>query len=156
MRAIAEELVGAAVARREVDLVEALTYPLPVVVIAEIIGIPAEDRAQFKEWSDVAVENLGAVFMGPLPPERIARQRQVRMAMEEYFRGLVDERRRQPREDLLSGLVAAELEGSRLTFDELLAMLDDMLEETGGPLTPAETRKIDRDLGLTRRRRTKR
>ena len=123
MRAIADELVTAAVARGKVDLVEALTYPLPVVVIAEIIGIPAEDRAQFKEWSDAAVENLGAVFMGPLPPERIARQRQVRVAMEAYFRVLVEERRRRPREDLLSGLVAAELEGSRLSFDELLAML---------------------------------
>jgi cytochrome P450 len=123
MREIAEELVAAAVARGDVDLVEALTYPLPVIVIAEIIGIPAEDRAQFKEWSDAAVENLGAVFMGPLPPERIARQRQVRVAMEEYFRGLVEDRRHRPREDLLSGLVAAELEGSRLSFDELLAML---------------------------------
>ncbi len=123
MNEIAEELVDAAVARGRADLVQALTYPLPVIVIAEIMGIPVEDRAQFKEWSDVAVENLGAVFMGPLPPERIARQRAVRAAMEEYFRGLVEERRRRPREDLLSGLVAAELEGSRLDFDELLAML---------------------------------
>src|SRR5437867_11656203 len=61
--------------------------------------------------------------MGPLPPEKIARQRRVRVEMQDYFRGLVDERRRRPREDLLSGLVAAEIEGSRLSFDELLAML---------------------------------
>jgi len=123
MNAIAAELVEAAVARGRVDLVEALTYPLPVVVIAEIIGIPAEDRAQFKVWSDAAVENLGAVFMGPLPPEKIASQRRVRVEMEDYFRRLVDERRRRPSEDLLSGLVAAEVEGSRLSFDELIAML---------------------------------
>jgi cytochrome P450 len=123
MNEIAEELVDAAVARGQVDLVQALTYPLPVTVIAEIIGIPVEDRAQFKEWSDAAVENLGAVFMAPLPPERIAQQRRVRLAMQDYFRELVEERRRRPREDLLSGLVAAELEGSRLSFDELLAML---------------------------------
>jgi len=123
MNAIAEELVDAALARGRVDLVEALTYPLPVIVIAEIIGIPAEDRGQFKVWSDTAVENLGAVFMGPLPPEQIARQRQVRVEMQEYFRRLVDERRRRPQEDMLSGLVAAEVEGSRLSFDELIAML---------------------------------
>ncbi|TMA51150.1 MAG: cytochrome P450, partial [Deltaproteobacteria bacterium] len=123
MNEIAEELVQAALARGRVDLVEALSYPLPVIVIAEIIGIPAEDRAQFKEWSDAAVENLGAVFMGPLPPEQIARQRRVRVEMQDYFRRLVEERRRRPREDLLSGLVAAEVEGSRLSFDELIAML---------------------------------
>src|SRR5216110_672307 len=64
MNEIAEELVNAALACGRVDLVEALTYPLPVIVIAEIIGIPAEDRGQFKVWSDTAVENLGAVFMG--------------------------------------------------------------------------------------------
>src|SRR5207253_10907259 len=74
-------------------------------------------------WSDTAVENLGAVFMGPLPPGQIARQRQVRVEMQEYFRRLVDERRRRPQEDMLSGLVAAEVEGSRLSFDELIAML---------------------------------
>jgi len=123
MNEIAEELVNAALACGRVDLVEALTYPLPVIVIAEIIGIPTEDHARFKVWSDAAVENLGAVFMGPLPPEKIARQRRVRVEMQDYFRGLVDERRRRPREDLLSGLVAAEIEGSRLSFDELLAML---------------------------------
>src|SRR5439155_293501 len=59
IEAIAHELLAAALARREVDLVEALTYPLPVVVIAELIGVPVEDRARFKAWSD-AIEALRA------------------------------------------------------------------------------------------------
>lgn len=123
MTALAEELVDAALAARRVDLVHALTYPLPVTIIAEMIGVPAEDRAQFKDWSDKAVENLGVVFLGPLPPERIAEQRRLIGEMNDYFARLADERRARPTDDLLSGLVAAEVEGSRLSFRELLAML---------------------------------
>src|SRR5437867_3341037 len=68
IEAIAHELLDAALARREVDLVEALTYPLPVVVIAELIGVPAEDRARFKVWSDAIVAPLGTVFFEVAPP----------------------------------------------------------------------------------------
>ena len=59
METIAHELLDQALARRRVDLVQALTYPLPVIVIADMIGIPAEDREQFKEWSDGLIENFG-------------------------------------------------------------------------------------------------
>jgi len=123
MTALAHALVDDAIARGQVDLVEALTYPLPVTIIAEMIGVPTEDRAQFKEWSDAVVANLGVAFMGPIPEERIAEQRRIIGEMNEYFARLAEERRRRPADDLLSGLVAAELEGSRLSFRELLAML---------------------------------
>ena len=95
IEAIAHELLDDALARREVDLVDALTYPLPVIVIAEMIGVPAEDRARFKAWSDALVAPLGSIFFAPPSPEMVAEQRRIR----------------------------AELEGSRLSFDELLAML---------------------------------
>jgi len=120
---IAHDLVGAALQRREVDLVEALTYPLPVILIAEIIGVPAQDRDRFKAWSDALVANLGAILLTPMPEEQIAAQRRTRLELEDYFVRLVEERRAHPRDDLLSGLVAAEIEGSRLSFQELLAML---------------------------------
>jgi len=123
IEAIAHELLAAALARREVDLVEALTYPLPVVVIAELIGVPVEDRARFKAWSDAIVAPLGTVFFEVAPPERVATLRRVRGELEAYLVRLVEARRREPRDDLLSALVAAELEGSRLSFAELLAML---------------------------------
>src|SRR3989442_13213197 len=61
IEAIAHELLDAALARREGDLVEALTYPLPVVVIAELIGVPAEDRARFRAGSNAIVAPLGTV-----------------------------------------------------------------------------------------------
>src|SRR6059036_195089 len=123
VEAIAHELLDAALARGKVDLVEALTYPLPVVVIAELIGVPAEDRARFKVWSDAIVAPLGTVFFEVAPPERVATLRRVRGELEAYFVRLVEARRREPRDDLLSALVAAELEGSRLSFEELLALL---------------------------------
>ena len=123
IEAIAHELLDAALPRHRVDLVEALSYPLPVVVIAELIGVPAQDRTRFKAWSDAIVAPLGTAFFEVAPPERVATLRRVRSELEAYFVRLVEARRREPRDDLLSALVAAELEGSRLSFEELLAML---------------------------------
>lgn len=123
MQSLANELVDAAVAQGEADLVQALTYPLPVTVIAEIIGIPAEHRAQFKAWSDRAVASLGVAFLGGVDAERIRQQVALREEMRAYLVPLAEERRRAPREDLMTGLVQAEHEGSRLSHDEMLQML---------------------------------
>jgi cytochrome P450 len=120
---IAHELLDAALVSGRVDLVEALTYPLPVIVIAEIIGVPAADRARFKAWSDALVATLGEGFLAPITPERWERQRRTIEEMRAYFTPAAEARRREPRDDLLSGLVAAELEGSKLTFDEMLQTL---------------------------------
>ncbi len=121
--AIARELLDAALPCGRIDLVEALAYPLPVIAIAEIIGVPAEDRGRFKVWSDAAVENLGTALFVPPSPERIERMRKVFNEMGDYFEGLAEERRARPREDLLSGLVQAELDGSRLSREERTSML---------------------------------
>jgi cytochrome P450 len=123
MREIANELLDEALERRETDLVATLTYPLPVIFIAEIIGVPTSDRERFKEWSDLAVANLGSsIFVRPTD-KRLAELARVRQEMSDYFGTLADERRRQPREDLLTGLVQAEVEGSRLSHEEMLSML---------------------------------
>jgi cytochrome P450 len=123
MNDIARELLDAALAQGEVDLVHALTYPLPVIVIAEMIGVPPEDREQFKVWSDEAVANLGNALFVPPPPERMKRLNALIEEMGHYFSRLAQERRRAPREDLLTGLVQAEVEGSKLTHEEMVRML---------------------------------
>ena len=123
MEEIAESLLDDALAKRSVDLVQALTYPLPVTVIAEIIGVPAEDGARFKHWSDELVATLGSGLLAPPSPETLEHTLSIVRELGAYFKGLVEQRRREPKEDLLSGLAAAELEGSRLSFDELLQML---------------------------------
>lgn len=123
MHEIARELIHAAVKKGTVDLVEALTYPLPVTIIAEIIGVPPGDRAQFKTWSDEAVSVLGTGFFGGLDLERLKRQRRLLEQMRTYFVPLAEERKKMPRDDLLTGLVQAEYEGSQLTQEEMLSML---------------------------------
>ncbi len=123
LREVAAELVQEAVKAGEVDLVNALTYPLPVVAIAEMIGVPVEDREQFKTWSDQLVANLGAGFFGEPSLEVVRKERDLRAEMNAYFSPLADARRQDPRDDLLSGLVRAEHEGSHLETSEMLEML---------------------------------
>jgi cytochrome P450 len=123
LRAVAHELLDAALEARDVDLVQALTYPLPVTAIAEIIGVPAADREQFKLWSDAAVSTLGTAFFAPPTREQMEKQLALRQEMQRYFVPLAEARKRNPQDDLLTGLVQAEHEGSKLDHDEMLAML---------------------------------
>ncbi len=99
------------------DIVSDLGYPLPVIIIAELLGIPPEDRAKFKEWSDA----LAATIEFEIPPEaqRLAMLAQAELVT--YLDAVFRERRAHPREDLISALVAAEEQGDRLSEDELFA-----------------------------------
>jgi len=101
----------------EWDLMDGLAQPLPVIVIAELLGIPPEDRAQFKIWS----QHIALTTDIMQSQESIDSIRQATSEIVEYFGGFIEDRRRQPREDLISALVAAETEGRRLTGSEVLA-----------------------------------
>ena len=120
LRQIATELLDDVIANGECDLVETLSYPLPVIAIAEILGVEPEKRERFRAWSDEVVATLGGTPEGgpnnEIRPETFEEMR-------EYFGALCDERRANPRADLISGLVQAEMDGQKLTFDELLQML---------------------------------
>ncbi|MBE0691007.1 MAG: cytochrome P450 [Anaerolineae bacterium] len=111
---LAEELLDSAEARGSFDLLEDYALPIPMTVIAEMLGVPEKDRASFRKLSEKIVSvdtnngNLGMV----LPILRFA----------SFLRNLYNERRRNPGDDLLSALVEAEAEGERLDEDELLAM----------------------------------
>ena len=99
------------------DIIGDLAYPLPVIVIAEMLGVPPEDRDDFKRWSDDIVATLGPLAA----PEVIEQARISIQEMADYFNAVIAERRREPREDLLSGLIAAEERGEVLSEEELLA-----------------------------------
>ena len=114
MLEIVTELLDAKASQGEIDVIADLAYPLPVTVIAEMLGVPTEDQERFKHWSDEAVRSLGSQSMEDLR----ASLRAVR-ELNEYLGPIVAERRREPREDLLSGLIAAEAEGDRLSEDEI-------------------------------------
>jgi cytochrome P450/class 3 adenylate cyclase/tetratricopeptide (TPR) repeat protein len=105
---------------RAMDVISDLAYPLPVTVICEMLGVPAGDRDTMRQWSADITLSLDALGL-PSDREIVRRGRAARHALGEYFRGLLPERRRHPRTDLLSLLIAAEEQGDKLSEDELLA-----------------------------------
>ncbi len=120
IRQIASELLAPAMETGECDLVETLSYPLPVIVIAEILGIPPEDRGRFKLWSDEVVRTLGT-GVGGGPGQQV--DEALFEEMRAYLLAMAEERRKNPKSDLISGLVQAEMDGEKLTSEELVAML---------------------------------
>ncbi|HEX3393209.1 MAG TPA: cytochrome P450 [Acidimicrobiales bacterium] len=101
----------------EVDLMDTLAFPLPVTVIGEMLGVPAEDRAQFRPL----VRASTAVLELAVTPEALAAATAARATMEEYFAALVAERRAHPRDDLLTQLIEAEDKGDQLSERELIS-----------------------------------
>lgn len=118
IQSLVDGLLDAARDSGSVDFVRDLATPLPVIVIGEMMGLPREDRHRLKEWSDALVAFMGARVQ---TPERVQRVVSAIQAMEDYFRGLIAQRRQQPGEDLLSALLAAEEQGSILNEQELLS-----------------------------------
>lgn len=101
----------------EVDLIAHLAFPVPITIICDMLGVPTKDRDSFRKWTVDMVQTLE-----PLPPEEV--QDAADAAATEfiaYFRVLIEERRKSPHDDLLSGLISAEEEGERLSEDEVIA-----------------------------------
>jgi hypothetical protein len=118
IRITAEELLDTARRRGQVDVVADLAYPLPVTVIAELLGVPRQDREKFKRWSAIIME-FQAV---PLPTaDAILRSQAGIMEMRSYLAEVARQRRLEPREDIISELVTLEVDGDRLAEDELLS-----------------------------------
>ncbi len=113
--AITNELLDHVADAGEMDVVRDLAYPLPVTVISELLGIPAELREDFKRWSDALVSG----DEGTSEEERKALYQEVQ-GMYGYFAQVLDERRQHPQNDLVSALLAAEVDGQRLSNVELL------------------------------------
>lgn len=169
---------------QQMEVVGDLAYPLPVQIIAEIIGIPPQLHAQFKHWSNIIVQDIGRVpehgyasleevaeAVGEQAPERSDRSDEdVRREMEEYqraveageaepslfmyFYGGILERRQSPKDDLMSRLVHAEVDGERLSDNELIAFLVLLLvagNETTTNLINHTMRALSEDLDLQRK-----
>ena len=115
---IVDERLDLAQKAGRMDIIQDLAYPLPVIVIAEMLGIASEHRDQFKRWSDEIVLTLNGPFT---QPDVLERARKSVHELSDYFRGVIEERRKAPGEDLISGLIAAEEQGQILSEDEMLA-----------------------------------
>ena len=115
---IVHGLLDAVHAKRRFDIIQDLAFPLPVIVIAELIGVPTQDREYFKDWTAALARSLDPI----ITPEITQAADKATEELLAYFTALVAERRDSPQDDLLSGLIAAEEEGDKLDEDELLAM----------------------------------
>jgi cytochrome P450 len=120
---VVDELLAAVAARDggRMDVVADLAYPLPVVIICELLGVPHADHARFQSWSRDLVHSIDPDPL--ITPEQWAAIDSAGNALVEYFLALIEERRRSPGDDLLSGLIAAEEAGDRLSEPELIATL---------------------------------
>jgi cytochrome P450 len=121
--AITHEMLDAVTTGDRLELVADLAYPLPVIVIAELLGVPAGDRHLFKGWVDKMFESseqLSLVKKDEKQDEAIKKSLEGQKALTDYLGEHVDERRKQPREDLLTKLVEAELDGERLSRNEVV------------------------------------
>ncbi len=114
-----DALIDAGLARGGMDFVTEFAIPLPVMVIADIVGIPEADRAKLKGWCDdysFVVNNLFA----SITKERLLQGLNSTLAFRAYLQTQVDRLRRAPEDNLLSHLVTTEEAGDRLSLDELL------------------------------------
>jgi cytochrome P450 len=107
VREVARQLIAGV--DRRFDLAHEFAAPLPSIIMGELIGVPEEHRESFRTWTEAFIEVTG--------PEDIAGRVQ---NIYELFGTLLDERRRHPADDLMSALLAAEVDGVRLTDEELV------------------------------------
>ena len=117
IEAIVGELLGAVARAGRMDVIEDLAAPLPAIVIAELLGVPAEDHRQFKQWSSELVSGLAQAN----PLESLARLQRGLEPLLAYLREIIAARRAEPRDDLISAMIAAQEECSALSDAELLA-----------------------------------
>ncbi len=115
---VVDGLIDAVEKKGEVDVVTELAKPLPIGVIAEILGVPPSDRHLFGIWADDLL-----AFQGVNKPseEDLGRAQKTIMEMRPYITAMIEDRRRNPRKDLMSKFVAAEASGERLTETELVS-----------------------------------
>jgi cytochrome P450 len=116
IHAITHNLLNQAAGSGRMDIIPDFAFPLPITVIADLLDLPLADQDKFKRWSSALVQILELAFKG-LPPEPHLLEA-VEQIME-YLEAVIHERQQQPGDDLISGLATAEVDGERLTLQEI-------------------------------------
>lgn len=130
---LCDTLIDAICERGECDFVRDLAAPLPMAVIGDMLGVAPEDRATLLAWSDDMVVALSSVAT----EESLTMAANALVAYNEFMGGFVEARRREPADDLVSVLIAAEVDGQRLTDEQILA--ETLLILIGGDETTRHT-----------------
>lgn len=112
---IADELLAAVEGQESIHLIDEYAFPLPIIVISEMLGVPNSDRNKFRVWSNALIEQSGQE-----PNEEV---RGLIMEFRNYLADWISKVRQQPGDDLISQLVIAEEQGDRLTEDELFNLV---------------------------------
>ena len=115
---IADRLLDAAIPGGTMEVMDEFANPLPAIVTAEMLGVPVEDHGELKRWSADFAEMLGNFQHNP---DRVPRVLKSVEEMTEYFRRAITEQRRSPREGLIHALLTAEIDGDRLSEEEVVA-----------------------------------
>jgi cytochrome P450 len=116
VREITDALLDRVENTGRMDIIADLAFPLPIAIISALLGLPAEDRDKFKQWSIPAIKAAEMELQGQVPEPQFV---QAVAELEQYLEALIAERTRTPRDDLISGLAAAEVDGERLTMQEI-------------------------------------
>jgi cytochrome P450 len=117
IRDVTVRLLAAADGAAGFDLIDALAFPLPIAVICHLLGVPAEDQAQFRAWG----HDVAATLDPQTTANAQANTRAAEVALTSYLQDLVRERRGNPDDTILSALIAAEEEGDRLSSAEVVS-----------------------------------
>lgn len=112
IEALVHELLDAVVARGQMDIINDLAYPLPAIIISELLGVPPEDRDQFKHWSDAIADEVAKPHAELFSNDQLS--------MMNYIRQEIIRHRQQPGNDIISDLIAAEVEGEKLSDEEIV------------------------------------
>jgi cytochrome P450 len=124
MEQIVEELIDGFIDDGECEFVRDFATPLPVYVIADQLGVPREDLRRIKAWSDALAARLG----GMAPAEEEVEIARLIVEYQHYMAAVVEDRRANPRDDMISDLVNTEIEGGRkMTLQEALSMIEQLL-----------------------------
>ncbi len=131
--AITQELLDQVRAAGSMDMVTAIAYPLPTIVIAEMLGVPTSDRPLFKRWADGLLNSQlsDAEFFKPEEEQRnnpeMQRLAKLFEEMTDYFETMLEDRRRQPRDDMMSEILAAEVDGEHLSMEDAISFCSILL-----------------------------
>ena len=119
IQAIVDELLDRVQDAGRMDVIADFAFPLPAIIIAEMLGLPPADRDQFKQWSNDVMAFLGT----GRPQVDVARRAQQGVyALKGYLRSIFNQRRQSPQDDLISALLIVEQEGDRLSEEEMFGM----------------------------------
>ena len=122
IQGLVDDLLAAGRQSGGFDVIRDFARPLPALVIADLIGLPREDRIMFQSWSDGIAAGMVLSTRGQDALEALIEAHRCQRELISYFESLVAGRRSRPKEDLLSALITTDQDGNRLNDDELIAM----------------------------------